>query len=184
MDMMEGFIGEDGDDENLKITYLSNKTGSVPAEGDDAIQALQDDFEDDEEDEESEETEDEELLEMVSTAHYPPYQSQYLNFEQSICRISLILNLINFTQFEELSKGKDYITEKALRKWDELQELIEADLATQEVIDSYISRIEITNGRVSLEAFRHFMKMLDMVIIDESGNFMTMDEADEADRKA
>ena len=73
MDMMEGFIGEDGDDENLKITYLSNKTGSVPAEGDDAIQALQDDFEDDEEDEESEETEDEELLEMVSTAHYPPY---------------------------------------------------------------------------------------------------------------
>lgn len=73
MDMMEGFIGEDGDDENLKITYLSNKTGSVAAEGDAAIQALQDDFElDDEEDEESEETEDEELLEMVSTTHYLP----------------------------------------------------------------------------------------------------------------
>lgn len=74
MDMMEGFIGEDGDDENLKITYLSNKTGSVAAEGDAAIQALQDDFElDDEEDEESEETEDEELLEMVSTTHYLPH---------------------------------------------------------------------------------------------------------------
>ena len=70
MDMMEGFIGEDEDDENLKITYLSNKTGSVPAEGDDAIQALQDDFEDDEDDEE---TEDEELLEMVSTTYYLPY---------------------------------------------------------------------------------------------------------------
>ena len=67
MDMMEGFIGEDGDDDNLKITYLSNKTGSVAAEGDAAIQALQDDFElDDEEDEESDEGEDEELLEMVS----------------------------------------------------------------------------------------------------------------------
>lgn len=83
-------------------------------------------------------------------------------------------------QFEELSKGKDYITEKALRKWDELQELIEADLATQEVIDSYMARIEITNGRVTLKAFKHFMQMLDMVIVDESGNFLTMDDADRA----
>lgn len=85
-----------------------------------------------------------------------------------------------YAQFEELSKGKDYITEKALRKWDELQELIEADLATQEVIDSYMARIEITNGRVSLQAFKHFMRMLDMVIVDESGNFLTMDDADKA----
>ena len=35
--------------------------------------------------------------------------------------------------FEELSKGKGYITEKALRKWDELQELVEAQLATDKV---------------------------------------------------
>lgn len=84
------------------------------------------------------------------------------------------------TQFEELSKGKDYITEKALRKWDELQELIEAELASQEVIDSYLARIEITNGRVSLKAFKHFMRMLDMVIVDDNGNFLTMDDADKA----
>ena len=83
-------------------------------------------------------------------------------------------------QFEELSKGKDYITEKALRKWDELQELIEADLATQEAIDSYIARIEIKNGRVSLKSFKHFMRMLDMVIVDDSGNFLSMDDADRA----
>ena len=71
MDMMEGFIGEDGADDNLKITYMSNKTGSVPAEGDAAIQALQDDFElDDEEEEELDEGEDEELLEMVSHKPY------------------------------------------------------------------------------------------------------------------
>jgi hypothetical protein len=92
----------------------------------------------------------------------------------------LISFLLSRVQFEELSKGKDYITEKALRKWDELQELIEADLATQEVIDSYMARIEITNGRVSLQAFKHFMRMLDMVIVDESGNFLTMDDADKA----
>ena len=83
-------------------------------------------------------------------------------------------------QFEELSKGKDYITEKALRKWDELQELVTADLATQEVIDSYLARIEIKNGRVDLDAFKHFMRMLDMVIVDESGNFLTIDDADKA----
>lgn len=91
-----------------------------------------------------------------------------------------LLHLFHPWQFEELSKGKDYITEKALRKWDELQELIEADLATQEVIDSYMSRIEIKNGRVSLKAFKHFMRMLDMVIVDDSGNFLTMDDADRA----
>lgn len=92
----------------------------------------------------------------------------------------VMLRTLRYPQFEELSKGKDYITEKALRKWDELEELIEADLATREVIESYMARIEITNGRVSLEAFKHFMRMLDMVIVDESGNFLTMDDADKA----
>lgn len=53
-------------------------------------------------------------------------------------------------------------------------------MATQEVIDSYMSRIEIKNGRVDLEAFKHFMRMLDMVIVDDSGNFLTMDDADKA----
>ena len=43
-----------------------------------------------------------------------------------------------------------------------------------------MSRIEIKNGRVSLKAFKHFMRMLDMVIVDESGNFLTMDDADKA----
>lgn len=79
-----------------------------------------------------------------------------------------------------MSKGKDYITEKALRKWDELQELVEAELASQDAIDSYLSRIEIKNGRVDLKAFKHFMRMLDMVIVDESGNFLTIDDADKA----
>ena len=43
----------------------------------------------------------------------------------------MIINMINFElesdeineMFEELSKGKSYITEKVLRKWDKLQEI-------------------------------------------------------------
>jgi hypothetical protein len=57
---------------------------------------------------------------------------------------------------------------------------VEAELATREQIDSYLSRIKIKDGRVDLKAFRHFMSMLDMVLVDESGNFLTMDEADRA----
>ena len=77
-----------------------------------------------------------------------------------------------------MSRGKDYIKEKALR--DEVKELVEAELASQEQIDSYLSRIKIKDGRIDLKAFRHFMSMLDMVLVDASGNFLTMDEADRA----
>ena len=66
----------------------------------------------------------------------------------------------------------------ANRNWDELKELIEAELASKEVIDTYLSRIEIKDGRVSLEAFRHFMSMLDLVLVDESGDFVAdLDQA-------
>ena len=51
-------------------------------------------------------------------------------------------------------------------------------MASKEVIDSYLSRIEIRDGKVSLDAFRHFMSMLDMVLVDESGNFV--DDASKA----
>lgn len=79
-------------------------------------------------------------------------------------------------QFADLSKGKGYITEKALRKWDELQGLIEAEIATQEVLDSMFSRLRVENGRVSMEAFRQFIGMLDTVLVDDSGNILGFDE--------
>jgi hypothetical protein len=43
-----------------------------------------------------------------------------------------------------------------------------------------MSRIEIKDKRVSLKAFKHFMSMLDMVLMDESGNLLSMDDADQA----
>lgn len=73
MGIMEGIIGDDNDDDKLKITYLSNKNGVAPAEGEAALKAMQDDLDDDEEDEDDEE-EDEEVLEMVRQYHTTPLQ--------------------------------------------------------------------------------------------------------------
>ena len=60
MGMVDGLIGTDGDEDNLKITYLSGKKGVPPAQGEAAIEAMQDDL-----DEEDDDDEDEEVMEMV-----------------------------------------------------------------------------------------------------------------------
>ena len=68
MSMVDGIIGDDEEEDNLKITYLSNKNGAPAAEGDAAIRAMQDDMEEDDE-------EDEEVMEMVRIiAPYATYR--------------------------------------------------------------------------------------------------------------
>lgn len=62
MNMVDGLIGDGEEEDDLKITYLSNKNGAAPAEGDAAIRAMQDDMEEDDE-------EDEEVMEMVRISH-------------------------------------------------------------------------------------------------------------------
>ena len=112
-------------------------------------------------------------------------------------------NTYVYAQFQELSKGKGYITEKALRKWDELQEIKElgtycmyvqymgvdfgihacilscihminehsmyvcvhtyrifTELASEEVVESYFSRIDIRDGKIDLPNFKKFISML------------------------
>lgn len=64
MSMVDGIIGDDEEEDNLKITYLSNKNGAPAAEGDAAIRAMQDDMEEDDE-------EDEEVMEMVRITAMP-----------------------------------------------------------------------------------------------------------------
>ena len=78
--------------------------------------------------------------------------------------------------FEELSKGKDYITEKALRKWDELQELVDSELASQDMLDGYFRNLDIRDGKVSYGQFRKFMSLLDNILVDESGNLLGLDD--------
>ena len=45
--------------------------------------------------------------------------------------------------FDELAKGRDYITKKQLLKWDEIKELIESDLVSAEVIEGYLERLNV-----------------------------------------
>ena len=84
-------------------------------------------------------------------------------------------------QLNELSKGKGYITEGALRKWGERNEIVTSGLASQAAVDSYLgARVYVQRGRVGLEVFKSFITMLDTVLMESSGNVLGLDEADRA----
>lgn len=78
MGMVDGLL--DSDEDNLTITYLSGKNGDVPAEGDAAIEAMQDDL-----DEEEEEEDDEEVLEMVGHLIFLSYLAFFLFPLTALC---------------------------------------------------------------------------------------------------
>ena len=82
--------------------------------------------------------------------------------------------------FNDLSKGKDYITEKALRKWDELKEIVDADLVSKATVESYINKLNIKNGKVTIDDFKFFMSMLDRVLVDDDGNILGLENEDKA----
>jgi hypothetical protein len=62
--------------------------------------------------------------------------------------------------FRELASGKDYILEKDLRKWDELDEVVDSGLADRGTIDSYVSKLNIQNGKIDFDGFKEFMAMV------------------------
>lgn len=73
-----------------------------------------------------------------------------------------------------MSKGKKTITLKELRDWDELQEILEAELITVDILESYFAKIQprLKRGKLDLDAFREFVELLDNVAVDEEGNFL------------
>lgn len=79
-------------------------------------------------------------------------------------------------QFNELSRGKGFIPIKALREWDELQGLVEAQLVTKAALESYFARLNVQEGKVDLPTFRALIDMLDNVEVDEKGSIKGMDE--------
>ncbi len=88
----------------------------------------------------------------------------------------LSLYVAVFVQFNELSKGKAFIPIKTLRNWDELQGLVEAELITQDVLESYFVRLDVRDSKVDLRAFQAFVGMLDTVLVDEQGSVLGMDD--------
>ena len=97
---------------------------------------VEEDDDDDEDDDDSSTyiTDDEEVLEMVSIIVY-----YYLKVYTMLLLLNTYVHTYTHTfifayvrmQFKDLSKGKGYITEKALRKWDELQEIQELGIVVR-----------------------------------------------------
>lgn len=162
MDLVDDLLETGGEDSgDLKVSYINKGKKS---EGLEAISAMQRDMssrggedEDDEDNDDDEDDDDEDDDEP--------------NDEEVV------------EMFNELSKGKPYITEKALRKWDELQELVEADIASRETIDGYLRRIDIRDGKVDLAQFQKFISLLDMVLVDDNGNVLGLEDEDKAVNK-
>ena len=67
--------------------------------------------------------------------------------------------------FADLSEGRGEISQKQLRKWDELQELVDAGLTNKATIDGYIDRLDLAEGEaVTFEKFKEFISYLDRVL--------------------
>ena len=78
--------------------------------------------------------------------------------------------------FRDLSEGKGEISLKQLRKWDELQELVDAGLTSKATLDGYIDRLNLAEGDgVTFEKFQEFIGYLDRVLLDE-GDFEENDD--------
>ena len=45
-------------------------------------------------------------------------------------------------------------------------------LATRETIDSYVQRLDIKGGKIDREAFRQFIRLLDVVLVGEDGEML------------
>ena len=63
------------------------------------------------------------------------------------------------------------ISQKQLRKWDELQELVDAGLTSKSTIDSYIDKLDLAEGaRLTFTKFKEFISYLDRALLDEDGD--------------
>ncbi len=75
--------------------------------------------------------------------------------------------------FEDLAKGKEEISQKQLRKWDELQELVDAGLTNKDTIDRYVDKLDLAEDEgVTFPKFQLFISYLDRVLLDEGGEFL------------
>ena len=51
---------------------------------------------------------------------------------------------------------------------------------TKEILESYFKRLDIVDGRVDFRTFQHFISMLDMVLVDDEGTLLGLDDQDRA----
>lgn len=49
---------------------------------------------------------------------------------------------------------------------------MDSGLATKETVDSYVKKLHLKDGKIDLDAFREFIKLLDNVLVDGEGNVL------------
>ena len=54
------------------------------------------------------------------------------------------------------------------------------ELASKELVDSYIQQLNIKNGRINFDSFTQFIGMLDHVLVDNEGNLVDFDNLSNA----
>ena len=65
------------------------------------------------------------------------------------------------------------ISKKQLRKWDELQELVDAGLTSKSTIDRYIDKLDLAEDEgLTFTKFKEFISYLDRVLLDENGDIL------------
>lgn len=80
------------------------------------------------------------------------------------------------SQFADLSKGKEFVSEDALRKWDDVQGLVQSNVFSKDTLDYFIKDLGAPAGRVKYEHFHRFVKSLDNAFFDKNGKILTPDE--------
>ena len=68
------------------------------------------------------------------------------------------------------------MTENALRKWEDVQALVNDNIVSKNTLDYFIKDLGAPAGRVKYEHFHKFVKSLDSAMIDENGKILTPDE--------
>ena len=83
-------------------------------------------------------------------------------------------------QWRDLSQGREFVSLKELRKWDELVDTVDSGFIEMSTVEGYIQRLNTPNDRINLNEFKKFMAMMDQILVDESGNILSLDDADKA----
>lgn len=69
--------------------------------------------------------------------------------------------------FEELSKGRGFMTLQDLSDWDELQAIIDGGLADPKIVERYLQATpRLPGNKIDLTGFAFFMRKLDAVLLD------------------
>lgn len=69
--------------------------------------------------------------------------------------------------FEELSRGRKFITDSAVKKWADLKEMVDSGCLQQEVVEKILQQVRRSDGTLDFPAFEKFMSLLDKEMVGD-----------------